>query len=114
MPNCCLPVSTYRCYHEHGNHILSSVCCFADGRARFNTQFVSVPRLFSCPLVLKDSDLQEVTTLGQPLEVLKTQMAANRSQTMLQATQSVWARGGVAGFYQGLIPWVCDRAILPM
>jgi hypothetical protein len=48
----------------------------------------------------------QVTTLGQPLEVLKTQMAANRSQTMLQATKAVWARGGVAGMYQGLIPWV--------
>ena len=48
----------------------------------------------------------QVTTLGQPLEVLKTQMAANRSQTMLQASKFVWNRGGVAGFYQGLIPWV--------
>ncbi|EGO05171.1 hypothetical protein SERLA73DRAFT_174135 [Serpula lacrymans var. lacrymans S7.3] len=51
-----------------------------------------------------------VTTLGQPLEVLKTQMAANRSQTMLQATKSVWARGGVSGFYQGLIPWAWIEA----
>jgi hypothetical protein len=33
-------------------------------------------------------------------------MAANRSQTMYQALTSIWARGGVAGFYQGLIPWV--------
>jgi len=48
----------------------------------------------------------QVTTLGQPLEVLKTQMAANRSQSMLQACKYVWARGGVSGFYQGLIPWV--------
>lgn len=52
----------------------------------------------------------EVTTLGQPLEVLKTQMAANRSQTMFQAVQSVWARGGVAGFFQGLIPWAWIEA----
>jgi len=52
----------------------------------------------------------EVTTLGQPLEVLKTQMAANRSQTMFQAIESVWARGGVAGFYQGLIPWAWIEA----
>jgi hypothetical protein len=52
----------------------------------------------------------EVTTLGQPLEVLKTQMAANRSQTMWQACRSVWARGGVAGFYQGLIPWAWIEA----
>ena len=28
---------------------------------------------------------------------------------MLQATNAVWARGGVAGFFQGLIPWVCKR-----
>jgi hypothetical protein len=33
-------------------------------------------------------------------------MAAVRSQTMLEATKTVWSRGGVAGFYQGLIPWV--------
>jgi hypothetical protein len=33
-------------------------------------------------------------------------MAANRAQTMLQATKTVWSRGGVVGFYQGLIPWV--------
>lgn len=52
----------------------------------------------------------EVTTLGQPLEVLKTQMAANRAQTMLQATKTVWSRGGVIGFYQGLIPWAWIEA----
>lgn len=52
----------------------------------------------------------EVTTLGQPLEVLKTQMAANRNQTMVQATQAVWARGGVTGFFQGLIPWAWIEA----
>jgi len=52
----------------------------------------------------------EVTTLGQPLEVLKTQMAANRSQTMNQAFKTVWQRGGVYGFYQGLIPWAWIEA----
>ncbi|KAG2023078.1 succinate:fumarate antiporter [Coprinopsis cinerea AmutBmut pab1-1] len=52
----------------------------------------------------------QVTTLGQPLEVLKTQMAANRNQTMYQALKSVWARGGVVGFYQGLIPWAWIEA----
>jgi len=35
-------------------------------------------------------------------------MAANRAQTMLQATKTVWSRGGVIGFYQGLIPWVIE------
>jgi hypothetical protein len=52
----------------------------------------------------------EVTTLGQPLEVLKTQMAANRSQTMFQAVKSVWGRGGFVGYYQGLIPWAWIEA----
>ncbi|KAF8337416.1 mitochondrial carrier domain-containing protein [Cantharellus anzutake] len=52
----------------------------------------------------------EVTTLGQPLEVIKTQMAANRNQTMAQALKGVWARGGVTGFYQGLIPWAWIEA----
>ncbi|KAG6911539.1 hypothetical protein DXG01_011841 [Tephrocybe rancida] len=51
-----------------------------------------------------------VTTLGQPLEVLKTQMAANRSQTMWQACKTVWSRGGVVGYYQGLIPWAWIEA----
>ncbi|KAI9461790.1 mitochondrial carrier [Boletus coccyginus] len=37
-------------------------------------------------------------------------MAANRSQTMLEATRSVWARGGGAGFFQGLIPWAWIEA----
>lgn len=52
----------------------------------------------------------EVTTLGQPLEVIKTQMASNRSQPMLQALKTVWSRGGVLGFYQGLIPWAWIEA----
>lgn len=56
------------------------------------------------------SNTMQVTTLGQPLEVLKTQMAANRSQTMLEATKAVWSRGGIAGLYQGLIPWVSISA----
>jgi len=56
----------------------------------------------------------QVTTLGQPLEVLKTQMAANRSQTMLQACKTVWSRGGVTGFFQGLIPWVNILCITPL
>lgn len=55
-------------------------------------------------------NLFEVTTLGQPLEVIKTQMAANRSQTMGQAFSTIWSRGGVKGFYQGLIPWAWIEA----
>ncbi|ODN90181.1 tricarboxylate carrier [Cryptococcus wingfieldii CBS 7118] len=52
----------------------------------------------------------EVTTLGQPLEVLKTQMAANRKQTMAEAFKTVYSRGGWTGFYQGLIPWAWIEA----
>ena len=33
-------------------------------------------------------------------------MAANRNETTLQALKTVWSRGGITGFYQGLIPWV--------
>jgi hypothetical protein len=37
-------------------------------------------------------------------------MAANRSQTMVQALRTIWNRGGVVGFYQGLIPWAWIEA----
>jgi len=52
----------------------------------------------------------EVTTLGQPLEVLKTHMAAHRDSGLRCAIKDVWSRGasgggGIRGFYQGLIPW---------
>ncbi|GAA5831784.1 hypothetical protein JCM11251_003881 [Rhodosporidiobolus azoricus] len=52
----------------------------------------------------------EVTTLGQPLEVVKTQMASARGDSMAQALSKVWSRGGVLGFYQGLIPWAWIEA----
>lgn len=55
-------------------------------------------------------NMAEVTTLGQPLEVVKTTMAANRNLSLLQATKLVWLRGGVRGFYQGLIPWAWIEA----
>ncbi|PIG79504.1 DNA replication protein YHM2 [Aspergillus arachidicola] len=46
-----------------------------------------------------------VTTLGQPMEVLKTHLAANRQDTLRAAVQKTWLRGGALAFYQGLIPW---------
>jgi hypothetical protein len=52
----------------------------------------------------------EVTTLGQPLEVVKTTMAANRGDGFSTALGRVWARGGPLGFYQGLIPWAWIEA----
>ena len=37
-------------------------------------------------------------------------MAANRSEKMVQALRTIYSRGGVAGFYQGLIPWAWIEA----
>lgn len=68
------------------------------------------PINFSNILLGAGLNMAEVTTLGQPLEVVKTTMAANRNFTILQATKHVWSRGGVAGFYQGLIPWAWIEA----
>lgn len=78
----------------------------------------------------------QVTTLGQPLEVrsipgtkptasisrsspisttrphwtqvVKTQMASNRSQSMVDALKTVWSRGGVLGYasYHNLLNWI--------
>jgi hypothetical protein len=54
--------------------------------------------------------LFEVSTLGQPFEVIKTQLAANRGQSLKQALTTIYSRGGVFGFYQGLIPWAWIEA----
>ncbi|KAI8873105.1 mitochondrial carrier [Ramicandelaber brevisporus] len=52
----------------------------------------------------------EVSTLGQPFEVLKTHMAANRGDSFKTTIAKTYARGGIAGFYQGLIPWAWIEA----
>ncbi|KAI8990845.1 mitochondrial carrier domain-containing protein [Mycotypha africana] len=52
----------------------------------------------------------EVSTLGQPFEVIKTQLAANRGQSLVTALKNIYARGGLLGFYQGLIPWAWIEA----
>lgn len=81
-----------------------------------STTSLSKPKLekkpinFSNILLGAGLNLAEVTTLGQPLEVVKTTMAANRGLSLLQATKHVWSRGGVLGFYQGLIPWAWIEA----
>ena len=68
------------------------------------------PISFSNILLGAGLNLAEVTTLGQPLEVIKTTMAANRSLSLLQSAKLVWSRGGLFGFYQGLIPWAWIEA----
>ncbi|KAL0094541.1 mitochondrial carrier domain-containing protein [Phycomyces blakesleeanus] len=55
-------------------------------------------------------NLFEVSTLGQPFEVIKTQLAANRGQSLKSALTTIYGRGGVLGFYQGLIPWAWIEA----
>lgn len=71
-------------------------------------------RIFECPgflnVLLLALNLFEVSTLGQPFEVVKTQLAANRGQSLKQALSHIYARGGVFGFYQGLIPWAWIEA----
>jgi hypothetical protein len=47
----------------------------------------------------------EISTLGQPFEVLKTHLAANRNDTLVECVKKTYGRGGLVGFYQGLIPW---------
>lgn len=37
-------------------------------------------------------------------------MAANRSDSLRQAVAKIWKRGGVGGFYQGLVPWAWIEA----
>lgn len=50
-------------------------------------------------------NLFEVTSLGQPLEVVKTTMAANRGDGFAAALGRVWSRGGVLGCTSVLIPF---------
>ncbi|KAI7829060.1 mitochondrial carrier domain-containing protein [Kickxella alabastrina] len=52
----------------------------------------------------------EVSTLGQPFEVVKTHMAANRADSIATTLKKTYARGGISGFYQGLIPWAWIEA----
>lgn len=68
------------------------------------------PVNFSNILLGAGLNLAEVTSLGQPLEVTKTTMAANRGDSMASAIARVWSRGGIFGFYQGLIPWAWIEA----
>ncbi|KAI6381036.1 Mitochondrial DNA replication protein yhm2 [Pyricularia grisea] len=68
------------------------------------------PVKFSNLLLGAGLNMFEVTTLGQPLEVVKTTMAANRGDGFTTALGRIWGRGGVLGFYQGLIPWAWIEA----
>jgi hypothetical protein len=55
------------------------------------------PVKFSNLLLGASLNMFEVTTLGQPLEVVKTTMAANRTDTFPKAISRIWSRGGIFG-----------------
>lgn len=55
------------------------------------------PIKFSNLLLGASLNMFEVTTLGQPLEVVKTTMAAHRGDGFATALGRVWSRGGVLG-----------------
>ncbi|PGH23145.1 mitochondrial DNA replication protein YHM2 [Polytolypa hystricis UAMH7299] len=73
-------------------------------------QLEKKPVKFSNLLLGAGLNLFEVTTLGQPLEVIKTTMAANRTDNFAGAMSRIWGRGGLMGYYQGLIPWAWIEA----
>jgi hypothetical protein len=55
------------------------------------------PVKFSNLLLGAGLNMFEVTTLGQPLEVIKTTMAANRGDSFAGALGRIWGRGGALG-----------------
>ena len=55
------------------------------------------PIKFSNLLLGAGLNMFEVTTLGQPLEVVKTTMAAHRGDGFTTALGRIWNRGGVLG-----------------
>lgn len=57
-------------------------------------QIEKKPIKFSNLLLGAGLNMFEVTTLGQPLEVVKTTMAANRSDSFAGAMSRIWGRGG--------------------
>lgn len=55
------------------------------------------PIKFSNLLLGAGLNMFEASTLGQPLEVIKTTMAANRGDSFIGALTRIWGRGGVLG-----------------
>jgi hypothetical protein len=70
------------------------------------------PIKFSNLLLGAGLNMFEVTTLGQPLEVVKTTMAANRSDGFSSALGRIWQRGGVFGcMYHRLVLHPCPHPL---
>ena len=64
------------------------------------------PIKWSNLLVGAGMNIFQVATLGQPMENVKTYVSANRNASLTEAAVSIWHRGPIKGFYQGLLPWV--------
>eukprot|EP01069_Polyplicarium_translucidae_P009222 Polyplicarium_translucidae@DN3299_c0_g2_i1.p1 len=52
----------------------------------------------------------EAMTLGMPFEVWKTRMGRFRSEGTFQSFSAIYASGGAAGFYAGLLPKLVESA----
>ncbi len=52
----------------------------------------------------------EAVTLGMPFEVWKTRMGSNRTENTIQAFRSVYAQGGLAGFWVGTLPKIVESS----
>ena len=73
------------------------------------------PVKFSNLLLGASLNMFEVTTLGQPLEVVKTTMAANRSDTFAGAMSRIWSRGGILGCKHAFPRQACaDKLLTPL
>lgn len=64
------------------------------------------PIKFSNLLLGAGLNMFEVTTLGQPLEVIKTTMAAHRGDGFMTALSRIWSRGGMFGCMCPLRPFM--------
>jgi len=69
------------------------------------------PIKFSNLLLGAGLNMFEVTTLGQPLEVTKTTMAAHRGDSFATALGRIWNRGGILGCRLHRSEITCYKAI---
>ena len=73
------------------------------------------PVKFSNLLLGAGLNMFEVTTLGQPLEVTKTTMAAHRGDSFASALGRIWGRGGPLGCTSILfLRLLCHLVLLAM
>jgi hypothetical protein len=74
------------------------------------TQTIKKPISYKNLLIGAVIQVFEVSTLGQPFEVVKTHMAANSNQGLITACKNIYSASGLQGFWRGLIPWAWIEA----